>query len=157
MSTIAINAQLALLAALNCYSNNHFTIELTELPAADAIEDSLKSAFGSGMNYQTKKSYSAEDWHLRADPKGADVKGALAAVIREWVFAMGEFPSKYSKREYVKDNVVSLVCEELEKTVGLCQVFEVFVSPPCWYEAHWRDFAFKGSEKSWLLHFGVTD
>lgn len=60
-------------------------------------------------------------------------------------------------RDEVKGEVVELLCEALTDTIGPCEICEVFVSPPVWYEAHWRDFAFKGKEKSWLLHLGVSD
>jgi hypothetical protein len=45
----------------------------------------------------------------------------------------------------------------LNDAVGDAPAFEVFVAPPVWYEASWRDFAFDAGDVRWLLHFGISD
>lgn len=105
----------------------------------------------------SKRPHSAEDWHLRVEARGADIQVSLTEVLKTWTFAMPYSPVLGSSRGEVMREVVEMLCKALTDTIGPCEICEVFVSPPAWYEAHWQDFAFKGKEKSWLLHLGVSD
>jgi hypothetical protein len=157
MSADAANALLKLVALLNNGTDHACTYELTELPQRSEIVESLESTFGPGEDWVTKKSYTAADWHLRVEARGADIQATLTEVLNTWTFAMPCSPVLGSLPDEVKGQVVEMLCQVLTDAMGPCEICEVFVSPPVWYEAHWRDFAFKGKEKSWLLHLGVSD
>jgi hypothetical protein len=157
MSADATNAVLKLVALLNDGPNHACTYELIELPQRREIVESLESTFGPGEHWSTKKPYSAGDWHLRVEPRGTDIRATLTEVLKTWIFAMPYSPALGSARDWVKGEVVEVFCQALTDTIGPCEICEVFVSPPVWYEAHWQDFAFRGKDKSWLLRLGVSD
>jgi hypothetical protein len=157
MGTEAIDAQLRLLACLNGGPDTNCTYEFRELAYSDRIEEALKAEFGSGVHFRTKQEYSADDWHLMLKKKEQNVLATFEPVFTQWVFAMPYSPRLTAEGGWVQRKVISLLCEELESVVGQCEVYEVFVSPPCWYEASWQDYVFKGKEKLWFLHLGVTD
>ena len=159
MGTQAIDAQLRLLACLNQGPDTNCTYEFRELPFHESLEEALREVFGSGIHYRGNQphSYSAADWHLRLDEKKEHAGDILAPVLVEWAFKMPYSPVLAAKGDWVRQNVISMLCEAFQEEVGNCQVFEIFVSPSWWYEAAWQDFAFKGDSRIWFLHFGVSD
>lgn len=156
MSAIAINAALELLALLNCVPDNQFTYQLIELPHCAEVRESLTTQFGAGMDYRTRKSYTADDWQVRLEPRGTDLSQALTVPLPAWAFANLHAPQTHSQQS-VERAVIELLLRRINEAVGRCEIYEVFVSPPHWYEASWQDFVLRGEASTWLLHFGVSD
>lgn len=156
MNAIAINAALECLALLNCVPDNEFTYQLIELPHCVEVRESLAAQFGAGINYRTKTSYTADDWQVRLEPRGTDLSQALTVALTAWTFANLHAPQSHSQQS-VEHGVIELLLRRINEAVGCCDIYEVFVSPPLWYEASWQDFVLRGATHTWLLHFGVSD
>ena len=156
MSAIAINAAFEVLAILNCVPDNEFTYQLIELPHCAELRESLSAHFGPGINFRTKTTYSADDWQLRLEPRGTDPSQALAIALPAWVFANLHAPQGHAQQS-VERAVIELLLRRLNEAIGPCEIYEVFVSPPHWYESSWQDFVLRGESHTWLLHLGVSD
>jgi hypothetical protein len=159
MGTEAVDAQLRLIACLNGGPDTNCTYEFRELAYCDRLEEALRVEFGPGVHFRTKQEYSSDDWHIRVEDRGDDVRKIISPVFKEWGFDRRYSPKLWATGDSVLHNVISLLCDELEAVVEQCEVYEVFVSPPCgcWYEASWQDYVFKGSDRLWFLHLGVSD
>jgi hypothetical protein len=157
MSEPIVNALLSILGSLHESSNISFTSELKELPYDEKVEFSLNSWFTDGINHRAKTSYTYADWHVKLKKIDGDLNSAMTPVLMKWCFEMSFNPSVKENHRIAKTEAVNILLKHLTNTVGLGSIYEIFVDPPVWYEASWQDFVFKSTERTWLLHLGVTD
>ena len=154
LNVLVINALFRQLAALCTVADNGFVFELTELPCSGDVSSSLAPLF-SGVDVYTGKSYGIDEWSLRLEPVGDDVEKLLRPVLMNWLFGL---PSDLHLADSdAKSAVIDQLCLLMIETFGCCAIHEVFVTPPCWYEACWQDFAFVAEDRLWFLHLGVSD
>ena len=151
------NVALRLLALLNNGPNHEFSLEIEKLPTSDSLESSLNAYYTAIVNWRTKMTYPAEDWHIKTELLTGRVQDVFGPVLKRWAFEMPYSPVINSSRDWVKNAAIEFVCETLAQEVGDVAVYEVKTRPPVWYEAHWQDFALSSDQGRFLLHLGVTD
>lgn len=152
-----INGQLMALALINEGPDTVCTFELVVLPHRESLRESLAGVFTAGVRHRDNKAYTEKDWQVRTRLLGMDIGDLLSNQIATWLFHMPYSPTFEARRHYVMANIVASVCNDLKEVVGECEIHEVFVQPPVWYEASWQDFALVGKGATHFLHFGVTD
>jgi hypothetical protein len=157
MNESIVNALLSLLGSLHESSDISFTSELKELPNDEKIEVSLYTWFTGGINHKTKTPYTFADWHVKVKKIDGDLNAAMSPVLMKWCFDMSFNPSVKENHSTAKTAAVNILLEHLLNVVGLSSIHEIFVDPPCWYEASWQDFVFKSADRTWILHLGVSD
>ena len=153
MSLDKTNTLLKLLALLNSGPNQECTYELIELPYRKNIEESLSVIFDAQGNPYLKQPPERKDFSLRVHPLEDNLESLLFKEFKDWALP---YPVD-ACRENVAREVARLLCQALGEVIEPSEIFEVFVSPTLWYEAFWKDLAFKGKTQSWLLHLGVSD
>ena len=157
MSLDKLNGKLQVLGQLNNGPNTTADFELQALPRSTSLQESLGLHFASFVDWRTQQPHSAEKWHIKTKQIGEKSDAALQPILEYWFFKLPYAPKLEDDRLWVKSNVINDVLETLDEVVGECELHEVFVTPPIWYEGHWQDIAFSRNGNFWLLHLGVTD
>lgn len=157
MKMDSLNKLLELVALLNQGANHNCSYELIELPSAPTLNGALAMYFESIVNWRTKTTHPASDWHISVSPMTGTTEDVLHSVVDQWFFQTHCSPQLGERRAWVRNNVVSFVVEEILEALGDLSVVEVRTNPPLWYEGTWQDVALSCEHGRWLLHFGITD
>jgi hypothetical protein len=148
-----LNEFLERIGAANDGTNHGSEYALYELPDADGGLHAALDLHFSRLSTSNSPAQPAENWRIRLTPL-QDSRESLSLLARHWFYEQEYSPSVDPARS---EETVAEFIAQLRSVVGDASVFEVQVAPPMWYDCAWRDFAFDGGSRWWLLHLGFSD
>ena len=153
MSIARLQGLLESIEILNHGSNHGCEYAIYQLPEAPSFHEALNLYFAS-LSTSSEPAQPAEYWHIRTSELDPTWRTALGARLKYWFFEEEYSPKvdEWNQQAFVDQALKYLVHE-----IGEPSVFEVFVSPPMWYDCHWQDFAFTSNRGRWMLHLGFSD
>ncbi|MFC4157794.1 hypothetical protein [Chitinimonas lacunae] len=150
-----LNGFLDALALLNDASGHRSNYRVEPLPPALDLRLALKQYFAA-RHPGTEAASLEVSWHIRHSALDRNWPNILRPILKHWFFEQhfSPLPIQHSNGQAL---VVTRFIERLLDCFGPCELHEIFVTPPIWYDSHWQDFAIVSADgQRWLLHLGFS-
>ena len=151
LSLARLHGMLEVMALLSSGPDCQPTYEITPLPTAHSLAESLEQYFSS-LSTSLSPKQPASAWNIRTESR---TPSQLQECWAKWFWQESYSPriTDSHKREFILDHFWSTV----EAALGAVAIYRVLTDPPLFYECNWEDFALVSSSGFWLLHLGVSD
>lgn len=153
MSIARLQGLLESIEILNHGTNHGCEYAIYKLPEAPGVREALDLYFAS-LSTSSKAAQPADHWHIQTSELDQSWRSVLGERLKHWFFE-----EEYSPKvdNWNQKTFIDQALNHLTHEIGEPNVFEVFVSPPMWYDCHWQDFLFASSKGRWMLHLGFSD
>lgn len=153
MSIARLQGLLESIEILNNGTNHGCEYAIYKLPEAPGVREALDLYFAS-LSTSSKAAQSADHWHIQTSELDQSWRSVLGERLKHWFFE-----EEYSPKvdNWNQQTFIDQALNYLTHEIGEPNVFEVFVSPPMWYDCQWQDFLFASSKGRWMLHLGFSD
>lgn len=153
MSIAQFQGLLESIEILNHGTNHGCEYAIYKLPEAPSVREALDIYFSS-LSSSRKAAQPADYWHIQTSELCQPWRSVLGERLKHWFFEE-EYSPKVDKSN--QQAFVDRALNYLTQEIGEPNIFEVFVSPPMWYDCLWQDFALTSSTGRWMLHLGFSD